>query len=114
MILRFGKHKGKELREVPIEYLFWLVENTDTNDPKYGAKNADLVAACNAEINARSDRGRAEKPRATAPSQGNAKLISELKSLVKNIYDSATQMQFLIDEYSENGVVTRNSQDSPF
>ena len=50
MKIMFGKHKGKELSEIPVEYLQWLIENSDVNDPKYGAKNQILVTACERQI----------------------------------------------------------------
>ena len=28
-ILEFGKHRGKAFRDVPVDYLVWLVENTE-------------------------------------------------------------------------------------
>jgi len=29
-VLYFGKHKGKSFKEIPLDYLWWLFENTTT------------------------------------------------------------------------------------
>ena len=47
--LGFGKFKGWTLQQVHddgeegMNYLEWLINNTDTTDPKWGAKNKALV-----------------------------------------------------------------------
>jgi len=56
-IVKFGKYKGKDMSECPTDYLFWLVQNTDVHDPKWGASNQKIVDEANAIINSRSDKG---------------------------------------------------------
>ena len=43
--LWFGKHKGKELREVPKDYLWWYLENG--SDRKVHKKVSDYLYKCN-------------------------------------------------------------------
>lgn len=113
MKLLFGKYKGKDTSETPTEYLLWLVENTDVNDPKYGANNRRLVEACNIAINANTDRGTRKAPAAAAPlkyapepeKKLTPKMISEFKTYIQQIYDAAEQMQFILDEYHADGTI---------
>ena len=57
MQIKFGKHKGKTLQEVPENWLHWARENfeDDTDEKK------TLIQAIDAEINRRTD-SKAQKP----------------------------------------------------
>lgn len=121
MKLLFGKYKGKDTSETPTEYLLWLVENTDVNDPKYGANNRRLVEACNIAINANTDRGTRKAPAAAVPlkyapepeKKLTPKMIESFKTYIQQIYDAAEQMQFIIDEY-QVGEISKGSEHTPF
>ncbi|GEM_PF-4302347 len=69
MTLRFGKYKGLTVVKVAeegddgIQYLEWLRENTDTDDPKYGKQNAQLVAEINRVLHAQGQ----PNPKAPVP-----------------------------------------------
>lgn len=116
-ILKFGKYKGKDLTQVPTEYLEWLVFNTDVDDPKYKLSNMQLVAACNEVIKGRSG-GRMTSP---APSEdvrtiqiekpGKQSLIKSVKGLIESLYKHASEMQKYLDEYDEDGNVTTRKSD---
>ncbi len=43
MILDFGKHKGKDIEDVPSSYLRWMCENLDSS-------KADLIEAAEEEL----------------------------------------------------------------
>lgn len=118
MKISFGKHKGKELSEIPMEYLFWLVENTDTSDAKYGAKNKLLVEACNNEINRRGSSKPAQAPNLSytpLQRQKTDTLITDLKQHIQGLYDSVMALQSIVDIYTEkNGITTKSSEHSPY
>lgn len=57
--LRFGKYKGMEVSDVAkdqdgVNYLSWLRDNTDANDPKYGKNNALLLAELNRALDGKT------------------------------------------------------------
>ena len=113
MILKFGKHKGKELSQVPTEYLFWLIENTDVNDVKYGKQNQHLVTECHRAINGRTDGYSANtKPAASvAPpnSLGSltmAYVLADMRELIDKIYENADQIRKTMDIF-ESKFVTK-------
>lgn len=120
--LKFGKHKGKDVSQAPPEYLMWLIENTDINDPKYGAQNQALVDACSAALNARTDRAIGRKPApARAPfapavrektSVGKDQLIKDLELQIAKIYEAVTEAQGLIDVYNAQGML--KTQEDPY
>ena len=89
MKIHFGKHKNKDLKEILIEYLMWLIEKfTDSNHPQYGKKNQELVDACHAEINARSDKKPITAFKSAKTSHSNSTL-KELRAHIEKIYDEA-------------------------
>lgn len=66
MELTFGAHKGKDLREVPVEYLRWMVETMDPtpHPPKgtyytpelmklYREKNMEMISGAEDELERR-------------------------------------------------------------
>lgn len=131
MKLMFGKHKGKELAEVPTEYLMWLAETSDVNDPKYGPKNQLMVAACNNEVNRRGDSGAQvavvgrgpqnpwrqqpkELPTIQLEPKKETEVIKEIRTLIDDLYKHASHLQRLFDEYTDKGVSTRDSARTPF
>lgn len=122
MILKFGKYKDKDTSQIPSEYLLWLIENTDINDAKYGAKNQELVNACHAAMNSNTDKQIAKPaPRAfkapvksIATSKKMHDIVQEFQAYIQNIYQATQAMQELIDVYHEDGSVTQDSQHTPF
>lgn len=125
MKLMFGKHKGKELSEVPSEYLEWLVSETDVNDPKYGPKNQILVASCESELKRRGDSvaapgGRGpENPWRKKPQElpiiqlqpkTTIEIITEVKSFIDDLYKKAAAIQRLLDDHTTEGVSTAKSE----
>lgn len=52
-VIQFGKHKGKEFREIPIDYLLWLLnaKKTEPSDSKYQQSNEILVQAIEGFLN---------------------------------------------------------------
>lgn len=127
MELKFGKHKGKDLRDVPTEYILYLADGMDVNDPKYGAKNQLLVEACHQEINRRTDAsmGRQTKAPRSAPErplpviqlQPKTKndVVKGIQALIDDLYKHAVEMQKMVDDYDQDGnVTTRNSEYLPF
>lgn len=57
-----SQYAGLELSQCPPHYLSWLMEKLDINDPKFGVKNAEIVAECQRLINA--------QPKKAAPAPG--------------------------------------------
>lgn len=125
MKLMFGKHKGKELRDIPTEYLMWLAETSDVNDAKYGPKNKIMVESCHNEINRRADsaggagftkpqRMLKELPVIQLQPKKETDVIKEIRALIDDLYKHASELQRLFDEYTDQGVVTKNSEHTPF
>ena len=127
MKLKFGKYKNAEMSDasVPTDYLFWLIKNTDTNDPKWGAQNRALVDEANRVINARTDSeqraGRAgliktaprepQKPAATfTKSHQREQAIADLRDYIQDVYDAAAKAREAVDEVL-NG---ENASGDPF
>lgn len=57
----FGKHKGKDLENVPDDYLLWVLENADNlrGDLKtYLEENEDSIRKNAAEIQAQKSKNR--------------------------------------------------------
>lgn len=56
----FGKHKGKDLTEIPTGYLVWMVENMDPGlPPKYRFhEDEDRTPMTDEEVKEREDRMR--------------------------------------------------------
>lgn len=52
MILTFGKHRGKELKDVPSDYLQWLMEELEDNE-KFNERNPELYEGVEEEIEIR-------------------------------------------------------------
>lgn len=57
MTLTFGKHRGKEIEDIPSGYLQWLLETLEDDD-KFNERNPGLYEAVEEEIEIRdrSDR----------------------------------------------------------
>lgn len=124
MILRFGKHKDKELNKVPIEYLQWLVdEGINLDDPKYAVSNKRLRDACLDEINTREEKTSAqprkgpkidleqEVARHRAKSPGKEPLIRSIQALIDSLYKHAAEMQKYLTEYQEDGQTITTKSD---
>lgn len=123
MILKFGKYKGKDLTQVPTEYLDWLAtKGVNVNDPKYGLSNQQLVDACYEVMNSRADVGsygpkhpKAEIPTIQLQKPGKEALIRSIQGLIDNLYKHAAEMQKLLDEHRPDGsIVTTKSDHLPF
>lgn len=54
----FGKHKGKDLTEIPSGYLVWMVENMDPRLPAKFQKHEDGTPMTSEEVDAAEDRMR--------------------------------------------------------
>lgn len=109
MILKFGKHKGKDMKQVPTEYLFWLTENTDVTDPKYAISNQALVNACHDVINSRADGPKAARqdiPTIQLQKPGKQSLFRSIQALIDSLYKHAAEMQKLLDEHNPDGTIT--------
>ena len=118
MILKFGKHKGKDLKDVPTDYLLWLIENSDISDPLYGEKNKLLVQACHVALNAQADQKTPKKGyvASATPTKNEKveKLLAELRAQIEEIYKDANAMRDLIDVFNEKGEKVNSSQNSPY
>lgn len=107
MKLAFGKHKGKELRDVPSEYLMWLIENSDVQDSKYGEKNRLLVEGCHQALNAKSDGGRSNKKPSYSPPSNDQPLtmnyvLADMRELIDKIYQAAERARDTLDVFETN------------
>lgn len=113
MILKFGKHKGKDIQDVPTDYLFWLLENTDPEDRKYGEKNKLLRQACENAINAKSD-GLVQKSQKRAPETSGSLtmgyVLADMRELIDKIYANAGEVLKTMDIFEEKFV----SKKDPF
>lgn len=49
MLMPFGKHKGEDLADLPLDYLRWLCENVSGND--------DLIQEAENQLAMREGRG---------------------------------------------------------
>ena len=137
MKIMFGKHKGKELSEIPVEYLQWLIENSDVNDPKYGAKNQILVTACERQIASNvpaEDKKYYAKMAATNKANAKPPMTPALKSLVgpkeirtasemaladlsayiEEIYNHAARARELLNNFYGNDNPDDGSEHTPF
>lgn len=122
MKIPFGKkHKGKEISDTPSEYLDWIASTIDTKDPKYGVKNYALVSACREELEKRAARGSygppapaKELPTIQLQPKSQPELVAEVKAFIEDLYKKAAALQRLLDEHTENGIVTKSSQHTPF
>lgn len=55
VVIKFGKrHKGKKVEDCPSDYLQWLVENLDPEDPNWGKQNKLLIDASQNVLTARA------------------------------------------------------------
>lgn len=117
--LKFGKHKGKGLKDVPVEYLQWITETSDVNDPKYGASNKFLVAACHDEINRRTDLldgggrpAKKEVPNIQLKSKGQ--LVGEVQALIEDLYKHAAKMKTIMEQLEDVDIQDLVSKHTPF
>lgn len=97
MELKFGKHKGKKLSEVPMDYLMWLSSETDTNDPKYGDANKKLVQAVNDEMASRSGAVKAEKTTNMDP-----QILASFSKLLNTIHQDLKEIKEAILKKAED------------
>ena len=124
MILKFGKHKNKDLTQIPTEYLFWLTEEGIDpedlkNNGKYASNNKALIQACHDVINSRSDASpktrKLDIPTIQLQKPGKEALIRSIQALIDSLYKHAAEMQKLLDEHKADGsVVTTKSEYLPF
>lgn len=98
----------------PTEYLFWLTQNTKTDDPKYGKTNAALIDEWNRIIDSRNFTQKAPKqdlPTIQLQKPGKDALIRDIKALIDDLYKHAAEMQRHLDVYQADGSVTTSKSD---
>ncbi len=57
MELKFGKHKGEDLDDVPTDYLKWLLENMEPQKGNFD--NRPLLKECQLQVDSREKHGEA-------------------------------------------------------
>ena len=81
MIIKFGKkHKGKKVEDCPSDYLQWLVDKLDPEDPNWGEQNKKLIEASKNVLTARAiahDKG-PKSPVAASLLNANVIMASDL------------------------------------
>lgn len=102
MILKFGKHKGKDIKDVPTEYLSWVITTLDLSDKKFGEQNKLLMAGCNQVINERTD---ATIPKRREPVKrkpaGNelGTVLADIREEIGKIYEAADNITQNLNDF---------------
>lgn len=106
MILKFGKFKGRDINDVPTDYLMYLIETIDPQDEenrgKYALSNQKLIAACHTALNTKADGPSSVPVRGTGPIQTSSidRNLKELRALIEQIYEAAAKARSEMDIFS--------------
>lgn len=90
----FGRDKGKPLTEVSTESLNYYIGRADVNDPKWGAKNREIVKECERIIASRGG----TQARQTNSGGGNNEVAKDVKAVLKILKQAYPEFADLPDD----------------
>jgi hypothetical protein len=89
--LSFGKHKGRDISEVPSDYLVWCLDNMDWLQPGQAKFNRTLWEIIRRRLNLPTDLPKQEAIEDYAPRMPAGKASDDLRRAIKHWYASMSR-----------------------